>query len=40
MQAIQHIKEKGKNKDYDCIIGVSGGVDETAAGVSSKTVRI
>lgn len=26
---IREIKEKGKNKDYDCIVGVSGGVDST-----------
>lgn len=23
------IREKGKNKKYDCIIGISGGVDST-----------
>ena len=23
------IKKEGKNKDYDCLIGVSGGVDST-----------
>jgi N-acetyl sugar amidotransferase len=26
---IQHIKEKGKEAPYDCIIGVSGGLDST-----------
>ena len=26
---IDQIKKKGKNKEYDCIIGVSGGVDST-----------
>jgi len=26
---IEKIKEEGKNKQYDCIIGVSGGVDST-----------
>jgi len=26
---IEKIKEKGKGKEYDCIIGVSGGVDST-----------
>ncbi len=26
---IAEIKEKGKNKKYDCIVGVSGGVDST-----------
>lgn len=28
-QIVEKIKEKGKNKKYDCIIGVSGGVDST-----------
>jgi len=28
-QLVNQIKEKGKNKEYDCIIGVSGGVDST-----------
>ncbi len=28
-QKIQEIKHDGKGKDYDCIIGVSGGVDST-----------
>lgn len=28
-QIINFIKEKGKNKEYDCIIGLSGGVDST-----------
>jgi N-acetyl sugar amidotransferase len=28
-QLLIEIKENGKNKDYDCIIGVSGGVDST-----------
>lgn len=26
---VERIKGKGKNKDYDCIIGLSGGVDST-----------
>ena len=26
---IQKIKNEGKNKEYDCIIGVSGGVDSS-----------
>lgn len=26
---INNIKKKGKNKEYDCLIGVSGGVDST-----------
>ena len=26
---INEIKEKGKNKQYDCVIGISGGVDST-----------
>ena len=28
-QLIEEIKAKGKNKDYDCIVGVSGGSDST-----------
>lgn len=28
-QLINEIKEKGKNKEYDCIVGVSGGCDST-----------
>ena len=28
---INEIKEKGKNKEYDCLMGVSGGVDSTFA---------
>ena len=26
---IEKIKKAGKNKDFDCIVGVSGGVDST-----------
>ena len=26
---IQRIKKEGKNKDHDCIIGLSGGMDST-----------
>lgn len=28
-KTVQLIKEQGKGKDYDCVIGVSGGVDST-----------
>lgn len=28
-QLLDVIKENGKNKDYDCVVGVSGGVDST-----------
>jgi N-acetyl sugar amidotransferase len=28
-ELVKKIKEKGKGKNYDCIIGVSGGVDST-----------
>jgi len=28
-QIIEEIKIKGKNKDYDCILGVSGGIDSS-----------
>ncbi|MEO7048019.1 MAG: hypothetical protein ABI091_22155, partial [Ferruginibacter sp.] len=28
-QIINEIKEEGKSKDYDCLIGLSGGVDSS-----------
>jgi len=28
---VEELKQKGKHKDYDCVIGVSGGVDSTMA---------
>lgn len=33
---IERIKEDGKGKEYDCILGVSGGVDSTYAAVLAK----
>ncbi len=33
---IQNIKRKGKNKEFDCIIGVSGGVDSTMVAYVAK----
>ena len=39
-QAIQQIKEIGKNKDYDCIIGVSGGVDSTTVAYHVKRLGL
>lgn len=34
------IKKSGKNKPYDCIIGVSGGVDSTYVAYLSKTLGL
>lgn len=34
------IKQKGKDKDYDCIIGVSGGVDSTYAAYQAKKLGL
>ena len=28
-RTIDKIKKEGKNKDYDCIIGLSGGIDSS-----------
>jgi N-acetyl sugar amidotransferase len=33
---VKDIKKKGKNNEYDCIIGVSGGVDSTYVGYLCK----
>jgi N-acetyl sugar amidotransferase len=33
---IQHMKADGKNKPYDCIIGISGGVDSTYLALIAK----
>ena len=32
---VEQIKKHGKNKDYDCIVGVSGGVDSSTALVNA-----
>jgi N-acetyl sugar amidotransferase len=37
---VQEIKESGKNKPYDCIIGVSGGVDSTFAAYNLKKLGL
>ena len=37
---VDEIKTKGKNKKYDCIIGVSGGVDSTYAAYITKQLGL
>ena len=37
-ERINKIKEKGKNKQYDCVIGISGGVDSTF--VAHKVIKL
>lgn len=37
---LSEIKSKGKNKDYDCIIGVSGGVDSTYVAYLCKKYKL
>ncbi len=37
---VNKIKEKGKNKEYDCIIGVSGGVDSTMVAYTVKKLGL
>lgn len=37
---VQKIKKSGRNKPYDCIIGVSGGVDSTYVAYLSKTLGL
>lgn len=37
---VKKIKASGKNKSYDCIIGVSGGVDSTYVAYLSKTLGL
>jgi N-acetyl sugar amidotransferase len=37
---IKDIKKSGKNKEYDCIIGVSGGVDSTYVAYLSKKLGL
>ncbi|MBE7554816.1 MAG: N-acetyl sugar amidotransferase [Anaerolineales bacterium] len=39
-QLVQKIKMEGKNKPYDCIIGVSGGVDSTFAAYYLKKLGL
>ncbi len=40
VQKINEIKEKGKNKQYDCVIGVSGGVDSTFLAYEVKKLSL
>ena len=35
---VEQIKEKGKNSEYDCILGVSGGVDSTYTAYYAKKI--
>lgn len=37
---IQDIKEEGKNKEYDCLIGLSGGVDSTFVAYQVKNLGL
>jgi len=37
---IQKIKQDGKNKEYDCIVGVSGGVDSTFVAYKMKELGL
>jgi len=37
---INEIKENGKNKEYDCIIGLSGGVDSTMVAYTVKKLGL
>lgn len=37
---VNTIKKEGKGKDYDCIIGVSGGVDSTTVAYTVKKLGL
>lgn len=39
-EIIDHIKSKGKNKKYDCITGVSGGVDSSYVALKAKELGL
>lgn len=39
-ELVKKIKEKGKNKKYDCIIGLSGGVDSTYVAYLTKELGL
>lgn len=38
--AVEAIKQDGKGKDYDCILGVSGGVDSTYLALQAKKLGL
>ena len=38
--AVEAMKEDGKGKDYDCILGVSGGVDSTYLALQAKKLGL
>ena len=40
VQLVEQIKAAGKGKDYDCLIGVSGGVDSTYVAYLVKTLGL
>ena len=40
VRKINEIKEKGKNKQYDCVIGISGGVDSTFVAYKVKKLGL
>jgi len=40
VELVQQIKEKGTNKKYDCIIGVSGGVDSSYVAYTVKKLGL
>jgi N-acetyl sugar amidotransferase len=37
---VQQIKEEGRGKEYDCIVGVSGGIDSTAVAYEAKKLGL
>lgn len=39
-QKINKIKEKGKNKKFDCVIGISGGIDSTFVAYKVKKLGL
>ncbi len=39
-QIVEIIQKKGKNKDYDCVLGVSGGVDSTFTAIKAKALGL
>jgi N-acetyl sugar amidotransferase len=39
-EVVSHIRREGRNKEYDCIIGVSGGVDSTYVAYKVKELGL